>query len=183
MAFNGQEWKDKKPEGKNFENDLIEEGSYPARLARVIELGDQDTPYGVKSQVKFMFTIPSISIEINGEKKQRVINTFPVNIPDTFNDDSTLGKIIDALNPAMVGWSDLIGKECLISIKQETSKKDSSKKYNKITSYSKPIAGMNTPEPDCDTYVYEIDNGEDAVFDMLGDWLKEQIRGAKNFGQ
>ena len=45
------------------------------------------------------------------------------------------------------------------------------------------MAGMEIDDADIDTFMYEFENGEDEVFDQLGEYRQKQIREAVNFGQ
>ena len=165
--------------------ELIEEGGYPARVARIIELGKQETPWGAKHQVVFGFTIPSEKVEINGETKQRMLWAFPYNLGDgekpKVNPDSNVAKTSAAIDPKASGWHDLIGKPCTIQVEQKENKKTKGKFHNNITNVSMPMRGMEVEEPDCDVYVFDFDNPDPEVWDKLSDWRKEQIQNAVNY--
>jgi len=168
MAFNVND-KPKMPE-----QELIEEGLYPARLARIIEEGDQKDKYGVKSRVVFAFTIPSQTIEIDGEKKQRMMMTFSLN--KTSNPDSTVAKYVKALGGAT--WEDIIGKPCMIEVTHRT--KDGVTRAN-ITNVVKPMNGLDVEQPDCDVYIFDYDSPSKEVFDKLSEYRQERIKGAVNY--
>lgn len=174
MAFNLQD-KDKKV------FDLIPEGLYGARLARVIELGVQSDKYGDKDKVLLGFTIPSLTIEHEGEEKQRMIwaNNFGLNL--TTNKDSTLMKYVNALGADATYLKDLLGKACMLEIVHSDPKSDGTQ-YANVSNVTKPMAGIDIPEPDCDVYMYEFENGEDEIFDKLGEYRQNQIKAAVNFG-
>lgn len=156
------------------QQELIPEGLYPARLARIIELGDQEDKYGVKSRVIFAFTIPSQTIEIEGEKKQRMQMTFPLN--KTSNPDSTVAKYVKALGGAT--WEDIIGKPCMIEI---THKETNKGPRANITNVTRPVHGMEIPEPDCDVFIFDFDNPSKEVYDKLSEFRQDQIKEAVNF--
>ncbi|UCD07095.1 MAG: hypothetical protein JSW41_04665 [Candidatus Aenigmatarchaeota archaeon] len=170
MAFNPQQQEKR-------EYDLIDEGLYGARVARVIELGDQDTKYGVKTQVVLGFTIPSVTMELEGEEKQRMMWTFPMN--QTSNPDSKLMKYIKAIKADATHMDQLVGQPCMLEI-AHTTKQDGTT-YANISNVTKPMAGMDIPEPDCDTYMYEFANGEDEIFDKLGEFRQNQVKAAINW--
>lgn len=172
MSFNPQE-KEKR------EYDLIDEGLYGARVARVVELGDQETPYGTKTQVVIGFTIPSVKMELEGEEKQRMMWTFPMN--QTSNPDSKLMKYIKAIKADATHMDQLINQPCMLEV-THTTKKDGTT-YANISNVTKPMAGVDIEEPDCDTYMYEFANGEDEIFDKLGEWRQGQIKAALNWGE
>lgn len=156
------------------QQEVIEEGLYPARLARIIELGDQEDKYGVKSRVVFAFTIPSQTIEIEGEQKQRMLMTFPLN--KTSNPDSTTAKYVKALGGAT--WEDIIGKPCMIEV---TNKVVNGVTRNNITNVVKPMNGLEVAEPDCDVFIFDFDNPSKEVFDKLSEFRQDQIKQAVNY--
>ncbi len=156
------------------QQEVIEEGLYPARLARIIELGDQEDKYGVKSRVVFAFTIPSQTIEIEGEQKQRMLMTFPLN--KTSNPDSTTAKYVKALGGAT--WEDIIGKPCMIEV---TNKVVNGVTRNNITNVVKPMNGLDVAEPDCDVYIFDFDNPNKEVYEKLSEFRQGQIKDAVNY--
>lgn len=170
MAFNAND----KPVTKGFDQELLEEGLYPARLARIIELGDQEDKYGVKTKVVFAFTLPTEHITIDGEKKQRMMMTWALN--QTSNPDGTLMKYMKALQGAT--WEDVLTKPCMIEISHD---KKGDKTYMNITGVVKPMAGMNIDMPDCDTYVFDFDKPDKKVFDSMSDFRQGQIKAALNY--
>ena len=174
MAFNPQEQSKK-------EFDLIPEGLYGARLARVIELGTQADKYGEKEKVLLGFTLPAITIDHEGEEKQRMIwaNNFGLN--QTSNKDSYLMKYVNAIDSTATHLKELLGKPCMLEIKHSDPKSDGTQ-YANVSNVTKPMAGMDIAEPDCDVYMYEFENGEDEVFEKLGEYRQEQIKAAVNFG-
>jgi len=168
MAFNANE----KPTMPAQE--VIDEGLYPARLARIIEIGDQEDKYGVKSRVVFGFTVPSQTIEIDGEKKQRMFLTFPLN--KTSNPDSTTAKYVKALGGAT--WDDIIGKPCMIEISHKVV--NGVTRMN-ITNVVKAMAGLDVAEPDCDVFIFDFENPDKKVFDKLSEYRQKSIKEAVNY--
>lgn len=170
MAFNVND----KPKMPQMQQEVIEEGVYPARLARIIEIGDQEDKYGVKSRVIFAFTTPSQTIEIDGEQKQRMMMTFPLN--KTSNPDSTVAKYVKALGGAT--WEDIIGKPCMVEISHKVVQGVT--RMN-ITNVTRPMAGFEVPEPDCDVFIFDYDNPSKEVFDKLSEFRQDQIKQAVNY--
>lgn len=173
MAFNPQQ-----QEKREFE--LPDEGAYSARCARIIEIGDQETKYGVKTQVILGFTVPALTVEVGDETKQQMFWTFPLN--QTSNPDANLMKFINALNPTCTHMKELLGKPCTIELKHSKPKPDGTQ-YANINSITKPMAGVDIAEPDIETYMYEFENGEDEIFAKIGEYRQGQVKAAVNFGQ
>lgn len=164
------------------EYDLPPEGLYAARLARVIEIGIQLDKYGEKPKVLLGFTVPSLTIEIDGEEKQRMLWANNFGLHQTSNPDGTLMKYINAMDSSVIHLKDLLGKACMLELEHSDPKPDGAV-YANVINVTKPMAGLDILEPDIDTYMYEFENGEDEVFDQLGEYRQGQIRAAINFGQ
>lgn len=175
MSFNPQE----KPKQSY---DLIEEGLYAARLGRVIELGDQEDKYGIKSKVVLGFFVPDLTINIDGEEKQRMVWTSKFGLNQTSNPDSTLMKYINAIDGSITHMSQLLGKPCMIEIKH-TKPKDDGTVYANISNVTKPMRGLDIAEPDADVYMFEFDKPDPVVWEKLSDTRKEQIMEAVNYDQ
>lgn len=173
MAFNPQ-IKDKP------KYELPDEGLYPARLARIIEIGDQTTPYGVKTQVVLGFTVPSLKVMVNDEEKQQMLWTFPINV--TSNPDGKLMKYVKAIKADATHLNQMLGKPCMLEVTHTDPKPDGTQ-YANIAGITKPMAGLDIPEPDIDTYMYEFENGEDEIFQLIGEYRQGQVKAALNFGQ
>lgn len=173
MAFNPQE-------APKRDFTLPDEGLYAARCARIIELGDQETKYGVKSQVVFGFTIPALKVMVGDEEKQQLFWTFPITL--TSNADSTCMKYVKALNASATHLNQCLGKACMLELSHSKPKPDGTQ-YANISSVTKAMAGMDIPEPDCEMFMYEFENGEDEIFQKLGEFRQNQIKAALNFGQ
>lgn len=170
MSFNPQV-----QEKKEFE--LIPEGLHAARVARVIELGIQKTPYGDKEQVVIEYLLPNETVEIDGVEKQKMKWSWPMNM--TSNPDSNLMKIVKAIKPDATSLGQLVGMPCMIEISHAEDKKGVMR--DNISNVTKPMAGIDIPEPDIDTYFYEFANGEDEIFEQLSEYRQNQIKQAVNF--
>lgn len=156
--------------------DVIPEDVYGMRLARIIELGQQEDKYGVKEKVVFSFTVPDVTIDINGEPKQRMITTFPMTL--TANEDSTLMKYMKALNPEPKGWADVFLKPCMGQV-DHTTKGD--KVYAQIKNVTKLMKGLVVAMPDCECYIFDFQNPDKDVWDKLPKYYQDMILSAKNF--
>lgn len=160
--------------------DLPEEGLYPARLARIIEIGEQSTPYGVKPQVVLGFTVPSLTVTVNDEEKQQMLWTFPINV--TSNPDGKLMKYVKALKADATHLNQMLGKPCMLEVTHTDPKPDGTQ-YANIANITKPMSGLEIPEPDIEVYMYEFEKGEDEIFAKIGEYRQKQVKAAVNFGQ
>lgn len=153
----------------------VEDGMYAARCVRVIELGEQEDRYGTKPRVLLAFTVPALKINVDGEEKQRMFMTFPLN--QTTNPEGTLAKYGKAMSAATA--EEMIGKPCMIELEKST-KSDGTVRMN-ITNVAKPMAGMEIPEPDCDMFIFDFKHPDKEVFEKLTEYRQEQIKSAKNY--
>lgn len=153
----------------------VDDGMYAARCVRVIELGEQEDRYGTKPRVLLAFVVPALTINHEGEEKQRMFMTYPLN--KTPNPEGTLAKYGKAMGAATP--EEMIGKACMIELEKST-KSDGTVRMN-ITNVAKPMAGMEIPQPDCDMFVFDYDNPDREVFDKLTEYRQEQIKSAKNY--
>jgi len=160
--------------------DLPEEGLYPARLARIIEIGEQNTPYGIKPQVVLGFTIPSLTVKVGEEDKQQMMWTFPINV--TSNPDGKLMKYVKALKADSTHLNQMLSRGCMLEITHTDPKPDGTQ-YANIANITKPMAGLDIPEPDIEVFMYEFDEGEGGNFDKIGEYRQKQVKSATNFGQ
>lgn len=175
MSFNPQAKSD-----ANFE--LPEEGLYPARLARIVELGKQADKWGEKNKVVLGFTVPSLTINIDGEEKQRLMWTSKFGLNQTSNPDSTLMKYIKAIDGTVDHMKKLLGKPCMIELAHSAPNKDGNV-YCNISSVTKPMKGLDIPEPDCSVYMFEFSNPDKDVWDQLSESRQEDIKKAVNAGE
>lgn len=169
MSFNPQEV-------TKTEYELPEEGSYSARLARVIELGTQKDKFGAKRKVVFGFTVPDLDpIEVDGVMKQRMMWTSKFGLNQTSNPDGTLMKYVNAIKPDATHLKQMLEQPCIIEIKHTDPKPDGSQ-YANIKNVSKPMKGMVIPECDCDVYMFEIDEPDREVWDKLTESRQNDIK-------
>lgn len=180
MAFNVNDKTDNR-----VEYDLIPEGPTAARCVRIVELGEQDTPYGKKEQVVLYFTVPNYTIEIDGEKKQRVLMTWPINISS--NPDSNLMGYMKAFGA--VDWDTALDSPCMLNIEHKevtkngkTETKVNIKGASKVGSVN-PYTGepFTVPEADCDKFIFDFQNPDKEVWEKLGEYRQGQIKSATNY--
>lgn len=179
MAFNPQ-----KQNNNKKEYPLPPEGTTPARLARIIELGTQDTQYGEMKQIILQYSLPMHQIEYNEEWKQQFISTSRMKMSsfkDTkTNRKSTLMKHVDALGEGCEDIKELLGKECLLTIVHNKSM-DGSKVYANIDNISKPMPGMNNDELDTEPFYFDFEYPEDDTWNRLSNYQKDIIRSSIDY--
>jgi hypothetical protein len=160
--------------------ELTDEGLYPARLARVIELGTQTDKYGTKPKVVLGFLVPSLTVTVDGEEKQKMVFTSKFGMNVSANPDATLMKYVNAIASDATHMKDMLGKPCMIEIKH-TKPNSEGVQYANIANVTKPMHGLAIAEPDCDVYMFEADAPDKAVWDKLSEYRQEDIKKADNW--
>lgn len=190
------------------EKAIIEAGSYPARCIRIIDLGTQETEWkGVTKdshKVKFVFEFPDEKAVFNQEEGEQpfiLSKTYTA----SFNSKASLYKDLcswmkqDVKKLESFKLSDLLDKECLISVTHSVSDKRKDYLYEKCkengvdTSTIHPsqytyanIAGimpvpkgMSVSPANNEQYVLDFDNFDQAVYEKLSEWDQEKVDQSK----
>lgn len=121
---------------------LLDNGSYPARLLSIVDLGLQagNSLYPEdKLQMCLTFELADeFLVDAEGNEiasEPRILEMDVTYKEDGYMDDrSTIHKVWTALNGFNTPIHELLGRPCMVAIAQGTSKKG--KEYNKITSVS-----------------------------------------------
>lgn len=173
MAYNPQNTSG----GMMNDLELIEEGIHDARLIRVIELGIHSDMYGPKKRVAMGFLLPNVTMDLNGETKQRMMWTYNLNQAE--NKDCTFNKYCRAVKTTATSIDELIGLPCTLQIEHDT--KRDGRVVAEITSVVKPRVGLEIPEADTEMYYFDWDNPSKEVWELLSDKRKDFIQNAENF--
>ena len=148
----------------------IGEGSFPARIAQILDIGTQEDTYeGVTKQVQKLwitFELPTETIEIDGQEKPRWLSS---EFTKSTSDKSRLIKVINATMPDAEEFTDLLGKPCLVEIGTTSGGKD------KWTGSMKLPKGMGVAELANPPVYFDILDPDQAIFDKLPDFLKDKI--------
>ena len=81
-----------------FDRELIPQGVHAARCARVIELGEQDSQYGMANKAVVVLSIPGVTMNFGGEEKQAFISN-PFGITLSNNEKAKMKQYTKALAP------------------------------------------------------------------------------------
>lgn len=170
-----------KPENKNVERILLDEGSYPARIYSVIDLGThKETWQGVDKmnrKIKLSFEIPSETITYEKDGKEV---TAPIALHRTFNAStfekasiypflkSAVGNVPDTME-----MMDLLGKEMLITVSQYQGKDGNT--YNGVENASPLPKGMTVEQSPNELRKFDLDNFDQKEYDALFEWEKEKV--------
>jgi len=104
----------------------IGEGTFPARIIQVFDLGKQEGEWEGKptstNKLWITFELPTETIEVKGEEKPRWLSS---EFTRSTNEKSKLFKIINACGGEKLNeWSDLLDKEVLIEVGSTRNQKD-----------------------------------------------------------
>jgi hypothetical protein len=163
---------------------LIPAGTHLAVLYSIIDLGTQENKYdpskGPKRIVRLTWELPKKRAELDGQSKPLVLSR---EMSFSMFEMATLRKVVEAMIGEALSdkaaddfdFNKILGAGCLISIKH-TKSNDGTKTYNSYAGCAPLMEGMTSPKPENKATIYSIDDGENAVFSSLPDWLKQKIQ-------
>lgn len=171
---------------------LIEVGTYPARLARVIDLGIQaQNPYQGEEKppvhmVDFTYEMLDVfMVDKDGkedETKPRWISeNFPLHHPSADLAKSTKrAKALDPNNDFEFDLTKMVGQPCMVTIVHKQSKGKTYANVGGVTvmrakDMEKAPALKNEP------VVFSLDEPDMEVFNSFPDWMREKIQGNLEF--
>ena len=164
--------------GGNFEKEFIPEGVHPAVCTRIIEVGQQESPYGVNDDVIFSFSIPSVKVNYKGEEKQAMISSF--GIAKKFGEKANMTKYTEALNPSAQSLGDMLERPCAVHI-EHYEKKSGKGTGERIKAVMPLMAGVDVPAPDTTPFWFDWENPTMEVWDLIPEWIQNRIMGATNY--
>jgi len=172
--------------GEAFEKELIEAGNYVARCYKMIEIGTVEEEFlGVKKQmhkVRIGWELPTELKTFNPEKGEQpcvIDKEYTLSLADKANLRKDLqswrGKAFSDDEAEAFDITKLLGVPCMLNIIHVQGKKDPTKTYQAIGSVSPMPKGLVCPPQVNDTFVFDYENFDDEKFNLLPDFLKEQI--------
>lgn len=163
----------------------IEEGTYPAYVVQIIDVGLQEqTDFqtgeskGKKPTIRFTFELPTETIEVDGEQKPRWLSkayTYSVSKNGNYyiHEKSGLAKLIVACGNKYDPFFDitkLLKCSLMCNVGVTTGGN------NKVASTTKLPKGYPKLPPLVNTpIVFDLDNPDMAVYSTFPKFLKEQI--------
>ena len=175
---------------KKVEVEIVEAGSYPARVYQMIQMGNIAGFQGqIQNKVRIGFELPTelkVFKEEKGEQPRVISQEYTL----SFHEKSKLRKVIEACDPNAlkvgedgfleeVDIEQLIGKECLITIAHKASKEGNQFAYiNGVTRLPK---GMVCPKAINEPIVLSYDKWKQEIFDALPDFLKDKIKSSQEY--
>jgi len=182
---------------KTTERQLPEAGSTMGVLVQLIDMGLQETNWDgekkMSPKVRLTFALPDQVIDgevVENGKTTKVTKPMMVSLELTrsLGERATLRKHLESWRGAaftskeLASFSlkNLLGKAALLTLMHKTSQ--AGRQYCAINAISKLPKGMTAPKESVGSHVfYEIENGQNEVFDALPEWLQDKIRASKEF--
>lgn len=180
MALNPQ---DKTSNGPSIPNPAP--GVVPGRIARVIEIGEHDTFYGIKDQVLIYVSLPTRLIDAPDSDyhgKQHMVRSKPLR--KSSNDKSGLMKDwINVLYPQCTDLRQLLNLPGFFNIQNNEVENQGEKRvFTNIMQVSGVPEGIDVGELDTNPFYFDYDNPDEDIWnDYLWDNIREKIMSAENY--
>ena len=151
---------------------------YPAICVGVVDIGEQYSEFYKKysDKVVFAWDIPSLTVEIDGEKKPRQISK---TVAFTASKKGALRKLLSGWNG--VQYTDeqfkaldlfaQIGRPCCINVVLSDDGK-----YSNVDTVTPLVAGLPAPTTATPPFKWDMDAWDDAEFEKLPEWAQERIK-------
>lgn len=168
-------------------------GTHIAYAVQVIDFGTQDDEYMGKPRVshkaRITFELPTqkaIFVDERGEEPYHVGKEYTVSLHEKANLRHDLenwrGRPFTEKELEGFDLRNILGKPCLVTIQH--GKSQAGKAYAKITAITSIPAAMKSGLPPMvaqSTLFYDIEQGRDAVFKSLPEWLQNKIADSREF--
>lgn len=183
-----------KSSGETTQRELIPAGTYLARCYSMVHLGTVKQTYLGEDKwtnlVRITWELPTELKCFNADKgEQPCVISKEVTL--SMNEKSTLralltgwrGKAFTEDEAKEFDVAKLLGKPCMISIFHQASKSNPEKVYERIASISPVMKGMECPAQINPTFEFSVLDYNQAKFDTMPEFMKEMVRGSKEFQQ
>ena len=170
----------------------IENGSYPARIVGIVDMGRHPATDAKTNEIKkdrlgnvitsprvqLVFELPTERVELpatDDKEAQTIHRRLYKEMALSKGDNAGLTKVLKALCPNATSVGDLLGKACTVQVGKTSSKKD------KVESISALTKGMADPETFIEPFIFDFDEPTAEAFANLPDWIKSKIAEATNY--
>ena len=156
----------------------VEPGVYMAVCVGVVDLGEQYSEKfkSYSNKVKFVWALPSETIEIDGKTEERQLSkefTFSVSKKGGLRTflESWNSKTYSDDEFAELDVFDQIGKPCQLQVVLNDTGE-----YSNVANLMPLPKGMPAPVSNTAFITWDMEAWDDAVFEALPEWTKEQIK-------
>lgn len=156
----------------------VEPGVYMAVCVGVIDLGEQYSEKfkSYSNKVKIVWAIPSETIEIDGKTEERQLSkefTFSLSKKGSLRTflESWAGKSFTDEEFAEMDIFSILGKPCQLQVVLNETKE-----YSNVANLMQLPKGMPAPASQTPFITWDMEAWDDAAFEKLPEWTKEQIK-------
>jgi hypothetical protein len=170
----------------------IPAGTYLARCYSMVEIGTVEEEFNGEKKwvhkVRITWELPTelkVFSEEKGEQPQAISKEFSLSM----HEKSTLRAFLTAWRGK--GFTEdeakafditvLLGVPCMLSIVHEPGKKDPSKIYEKISSVSRLMKGMECPPQINPSFEFSLSEFDNEKFLKLPEFIREKIKSSKEY--
>ncbi len=180
------------PEQKGIKQDQLEAGNYAGRLVQIVDLGLQPghkfkgvqqppahcVMFGYELGTEFMKDEDGKDME---DQPRWISEDFPFHNLEIDLAKST--KRIKALDPKLEKegrLGDMLGLPCTITVVIDVNK-NTKKEYVNVGNVTPPMKGMVTPELKNDPRLFELDEHDMEIWELLPNWIQKKVMGNLEF--
>ena len=156
----------------------VEPGVYMAVCVGVIDLGEQYSEKfkNYSNKVKIVWAIPSETIEVDGKVEERQLSkefTYSLSKKGNLRNflESWLGRSCTDDEFGEFDLFTLLGKPCQLQVVLNDTKE-----YSNVANMMQLPKGMPAPISNTAYISWDMENWDDAAFEHLPEWTREQIK-------
>ena len=169
--------------------EIVPSGTHIARCYSMIHIGTSEEEWQgetkYRNKIRVTFELPNEMRDFGGDEKPMVISKeYTLSLHEKSNLRRDLegwrGKSFDSKELSKFDITNLISKECNISIIHKTSK--SGNEFAQIGSISGITKGTECPKQFNDSFIFNYeDNFNEEWLELQPEWIKEQIKNTDEY--
>ena len=155
----------------------VEPGVYMAVCIGIVDLGEQYSEKfkSYSNKVKFVWALPGETITIEGKEEERQLSKeFTLSI----SKKGSLRGFLESWNSRSYSDEefgeldifDQLGKACQLQVVLNETKE-----YSNVANLMPIPRGMPVPQSRTEMYTWDMERWDDALFEKLPEWTREQI--------
>ncbi len=172
--------------GSSVDQEILEAGNYPARIAQVIDLGLQaQRPYEGKAKrpANEIMVTYELGTEFMKDEDGNDRTDKPRWVSERFclfglHSERAKSTIrYTALDPSGEkggDWAQMVGQGCLVAVVNNKSKSNG-RTYNNVGGVTGPMKGLDIAELVNESKTFSLDKPDLEVFGALPDWIQKVI--------
>ncbi len=157
----------------------LEIGGYPAYVVGITDIGLHDTKFGLKHQIVFTFELPLN--KGSDDRPYHLVNKYTLSLNEKANLRKDLEQMKGKIPPEKLqdqDFVDTIFQKALttpvqISVGQYTNKEGYVN--NCVDQVGRAVKGMEYPPLESESWILDLDNFDQGVFDKLPEWLQKKV--------